>query len=303
MNVFFNVLTQNILPIVLVASLGYYLRRRLRLDVAPLSSAVFNVLSPCLVFSALVSSRLPATELATLAAFTFLNILAAGCLAFGLSRILRLDRPATAALMLVVMFVNGGNYGLTLLNLRYGEAGLARGVVYYVTSTVLLYTLGVFLASLGRLSWQASLRKMTRVPAVYATVLALIVYGFGLTVPTPIMSGIEIAGAGAIPVMLLVLGMQVADLQRGEGDGFVWPAVGLRLLGGPVIGVVVAGILGLVGIGRSAMIVESAMPPAVINLVVANEFGLPTGTVARIVVFGTLLSPLTIAATITILGL
>lgn len=303
MNVFFNVLTQNILPIVLVASLGYYLRRRLRLDVAPLSSAVFNVLSPCLVFSALVSSRLPATELATLAAFTFLNILAAGCLAFGLSRILRLDRPATAALMLVVMFVNGGNYGLTLLNLRYGEAGLARGVVYYVTSTVLLYTLGVFLASLGRLSWQASLRKMTQVPAVYATVLALIVYGFGLTVPTPIMSGIEIAGAGAIPVMLLVLGMQVADLQRGEGDVFVWPAVGLRLLGGPVIGVVVAGILGLVGIGRSAMIVESAMPPAVINLVVANEFGLPTGTVARIVVFGTLLSPLTIAATITILGL
>jgi predicted permease len=51
------------------------------------------------------------------------------------------------------------------------------------------------------------------------------------------------------------------------------------------------------------MIIESAMPSAVINLILAAEFGLPTSKVARIVVFSTLISPLTIAATITILGL
>ncbi len=45
------------------------------------------------------------------------------------------------------------------------------------------------------------------------------------------------------------------------------------------------------------------MPTAVINLILAAEFGLPTSTVARIVVLSTLASPLTIAAAVTILGL
>ena len=60
---------------------------------------------------------------------------------------------------------------------------------------------------------------------------------------------------------------------------------------------------GLQGANRSAMIIESAMPTAVINLILASEFGLPAPAVARIVVISTLISPLTIAATITILGL
>jgi predicted permease len=67
--------------------------------------------------------------------------------------------------------------------------------------------------------------------------------------------------------------------------------------------VALAALLGLRGIDRGAMIIESAMPTAVINLILAAEFGLPTSTVARIVVFSTLISPLTIAATITILSL
>jgi predicted permease len=51
------------------------------------------------------------------------------------------------------------------------------------------------------------------------------------------------------------------------------------------------------------MIIEASMPTAVINLILATEFGLPASSVARIVVFSTLISPLTIAAAITILGL
>ena len=51
------------------------------------------------------------------------------------------------------------------------------------------------------------------------------------------------------------------------------------------------------------MIIEMGMPPAVFSLILAAEFGLPTAAVARIVVFATLLSPFTVAATITLLGL
>ncbi len=303
MSVFFAVLTQNILPILLVAAFGFLLRRRFDIHLGTLNSVVFNVLSPCLVFSSLVGSQLPGAELLQLAAFAAISILAMGGLALLLARGLRLDRAATAAVVIVAMFTNGGNYGLTLLQLRYGEAGLSRGVVYFVTSTLIFYTLGVFIASLGRLGWRQALGRVARVPAVYATLLAILVYGLRLSVPAPLLSGIAVAGQGAIPLMLIILGAQIADMRRGQTTAYVWPAVGLRLLVGPLMGLAVALLVGLSGLGRSAMIVEASMSPAVFCLILATEFGLPTAAVARIVAFATLLSPLTIAATITILGL
>lgn len=303
MSIFLDVLIQNILPILLVASFGFLLRRRIELHLGTLTGLVFNVLSPCLVFSSLVSSRLSGSELALLAAFALINILVMGGLAFGLARLLRLARGETAALLVVVMFVNGGNYGLTLLQLRYGDDGIGRGVVYYVTSTLLFYTLGVFIASMGRQTWRASLRRMTRLPAVYAALLALIVYELNISIPQPILRGITVAGNGAIPVMLIILGAQMADLRRGEPTRYVWPTLGLRLLIGPLIGVAVASVLGLAGLDRSAMIIQAGMPTAVFTLVLASEFDLPSQVVARIVVFSTLISPLTLAATITLLGL
>jgi predicted permease len=287
----------------MVASFGYLLRKRLPLQVGTLSSVVFNILSPCLVFSSLANSELPGNELIELVGFSILNILGVGVLALVLARLMRLERIELATFLIVAMFVNGGNYGLTLLQLRYGDGGLSRGVVYYVTSTVLVYTLGVAIASMGRVNWRDTLRRMVRLPAVYAAVLAIIVYSFRIPIPSPIMSGITIAGSGAIPVMLLVLGMQIADMRPDSGGRYVWPAVGLRLIGGPLLGLAIAALLNLQGIGRSAMIIESAMPTAVITMILASEFGLPTSNVARIVVLSTLASPLTIAATVTLLGL
>jgi predicted permease len=303
LNVFFYVLTQNILPILLVASFGFFLRRRFHLHIGTLSSVVFNVLSPCLVFSSLANSQLPGEQLVELAAFSVINMLAMGGAAFALARLMWLSRAQTATMLIVAMFVNGGNFGLTLLQLRYGDDGLSRGIVYYVTSTVMIYTVGVLIASLGQVSPREALRRMARLPAVYAAILAILVYSLDITVPAPIMSGIAIAGSGAIPLMLLVLGMQMAEPMPNDGNDIVWPSVGLRLVGGPLLGLGVAALLGLQGISRSAMIIQSAMPAAVFNLILAAEFGLPTSNVARIVVFSTIISPLTIAATITLLAL
>ncbi len=287
----------------LVASFGYILRRRFDIHTGSLSTVVFNILSPCLVFSALAMSELRGDEIVELAGFSALAILVIGGLAFGLARLLHLGRIETATFLVVTMFVNGGNYGLTLLQLRYGDDGLSRGVVYYVTSTVMVYTLGVLIASMGRVNWHDALKRMARLPAVYAAVLAVLVYSLRITVPAPLMSGISIAGAGAIPMMLLILGMQIADMKPEESTRYVVPAVALRLIGGPLVGLAVAALLGLQGVGRSTMIIEAAMPTAVITLILASEFGLPSSSVARIVVFSTLVSPLTIATTVTILGL
>ncbi len=297
------VLTQNIIPIFIVAGFGYALRRWFNLEKRSLSAAVFNLLSPCLVFASLVNSQLPGDELVDLTSFALLTITTMGVIGWLAARIFRLSRRNTAALLLMTMFVNGGNYGLTLNQLRYGEAGLSRAVVYYTTSTVLIYTLGMFIAASGRLNGRDALARLLRLPPVYAAVAAIVVYRFDLTVPTPLMRGIEVAGAGAIPVMLLVLGMQLADTQRVASWRLALPTISLRLLVGPLVAMTLAVFIGLEGVGRSTSIIEASMPPAVFTTILATEFDLQPTAVTGIVVLATLLSPLTVAATITLLGL
>jgi predicted permease len=216
---------------------------------------------------------------------------------------LHLSRTDTTALLLVLMFVNSGNYGLTLNKLRYGSEGLARAIVFFVISSMLIYSLGVFIASTGRTNWRDSLIRLLRLPAFYAVVLAVLVYSFKISVPEPLMKGIDIAGKGAIPVMLVVLGMQIADLKE---PGRVWlalPATFLRLVIAPVIAVLVASAMGLQGLGRATGIIEASTPTAVMVTIIATEFDIRPGLVTTTVVLSTILSAVTLPAVISILGL
>ena len=298
-----DVFTQNILPIFIVVGFGFFLHRLMPIDKRPLSTAVLYVLSPCLVFSSLVNSQLPSQELGQLALFALLNIFFMGLVGGLAAYVLKLSRPQAVALLIVVMFVNGGNYGLTLNRLRFGEAGLSRAIVYFTTSTIITYTFGLWLASMGQLSWREGARRLLRLPPVYAAVLAIVVYATGFVVPASLMKGIEVAADGAIPVLLLVLGIQLASL----GETAVWrialPAVFLRLFIGPLVGLLVATMIGLEGLGRSTSIIEASMPTAVMTIVLATEFDLQPELVTTVVIISTLISPFTLSAIIIILGL
>lgn len=298
-----DVFLQNILPIFLVAAMGFVLRRRLGLDKQVLSKLTFYAFSPALVFSSLVSSEIPGDEMLQLAAYAVVVTLLIGLVTLLASRLLRLSRIDTVALLLVVMFVNSGNYGLTLNRLRYGEDGLARAAVYFVVSTILVFTLGVFIASMGQVDWRESLVRLLRMPAFYAVIAAVLIYSLDIHVPQPLLRGIELAGAGAIPVMLVVLGMQIADL---TDLGRVWlalPASGIRLIVGPIVAVIVASWFGLQGLNRATSIIEASMPTAVITTILAVEFNVRPGLVTSTVVLTTILSAITVPIVITWLGL
>jgi malate permease and related proteins len=302
-NAIFDVLTQNIVPIFIVAGLGYWLRRGLSIPTRPISSVVFNVFSPALVFVSLVNSRLGGDELLRLIVFAVLSISAMGAIAFFAGKLLRMSRADTIGLILVVMFVNGGNYGLTLNQLRYGEAGLSRAVVYFVVSTIFVYTVGVFLASMGRQSRRHAFVGLARVPAIYAVVAALVVYLTGFRVPGPLMSALEITADGAIPAMLVVLGMNMASMDGLASWRLVLPGTVLRMVVAPLVAVGLAAAVGLRGLGYATSIIEASMPTAVITTVLATEYDVHQSAVTKTVVLTTLVSPLTLALIITLLAL
>lgn len=298
-----DVFVNNILPIFLVAGLGFALRRVWQLDKQVVSRVVFYALSPCLLFDSLVNAAVTPQELLRLAGFALVSILLMGLVAWGLGRVMRFGATESAALVLAVMFSNAGNYGLPLNQLRYGDAGLTHAIPYVIVSGILVYTLGVLVASAGRQPWRKALSGLRRLPIIYATTAALIIYAFRIDLPPFLGRGIKLAADGALPVMLLVLGMQMADLRRLTSWRLTLPAVGLRLLVGPLVGIATSLGLGLSGQGRASSLLEASMPVAVATTILATEYDLHPEAIAGMVVLSTLLSPLTVTLVIRAFGL
>ena len=303
-----GILVDDILPIFIVIGLGFVFGLRFKPDVQVLSRLTFYVFGPCLVFSSLVRSGLAGDELVRIAAFTLSVALIMGLLGWLAARLLRLDARATAGLVLVCMFVNGGNYGLGVNQRAFGEEGLARAVIFFVTSTLLVYTLGVSIAVAGgdggAAGWRRALRRVFQVPPVYAVIGALLVRAFAIDVTQPalepLMAGVEIVGRAAIPVMLTILGVQLAQTPMMQHVRSALAASGLRLVGGPLIAWVTAAALGLTGVARQAAIVEASMPAAVINIILATEYRAAPALVTGTVVISTLLSPITLTLIISL---
>ncbi|MER3543488.1 MAG: hypothetical protein C4311_02530 [Chloroflexota bacterium] len=289
-----DILIHNLLPIFLVAGAGFVLGRTARPDLTALSRVTFYILSPCFVYSTLLATKLSLDELGRMVAFAAAVILVSGLLAWVVARLLRLSQALTSAFLLVNLFGNTGNYGISLNQLAFGEAAAARASIYYVCSMVLVYSLGVFIAARGQAEPRRALTNALKVPALYAVLLAIAAKTGGWRLPPPVDVAIGLLGQAAIPVMLLVLGVQLARTTRIEQPGSVAAATALRLLSGPLIGLALASALGLTGPARQAGIVEASMPPAVINTILALEYGSAPGFVTSTVFVATLLSPATL---------
>jgi predicted permease len=301
MTLLLTILVEDLFPIFAVASVGFVLARRLHVDVKTLSRITFNAFAPCLVFSLLVTSRVGAEEFGRIVAYTLLFVAAAGVMARLAALPLRLDRPQLAAFLLVVMFSNAGNYGMSVILFAFGREALARAAIFFVTSALVMYTFGTYLASSGRQGGRAALRGLLRVPAVWGLAAAGLVVWAGVTLPAALFRPIDLLGAAAIPSMLLVLGMQVERSAWPERPGLVALAAVLVLVGAPLIGVLLAGALGLSGLTRQTVLVQSAMPSAVITTIVALEFDAAPSFVAAVVVATTLASPVTVSILIALL--
>lgn len=302
MTLLLSIFADDILPILLVASVGFLLARYLRVDVKALSRVTLYALTPCLAFNILVTSKISAAELGRMALLAVCTVLGIGLITWLVTLPLRLDRARASACLIVVMFANGGNYGLPLTLFAFGQEALAYATVYFVTSVAMTYTIGIFLASSGQRSLADALTSVFKMPVVYAVAIALVVILTGTTLPLPVMRPIQLLSNAAIPAMLLILGMQLERAVKPERPWLVGLATALRLVVSMALGFALAPILGLSGVARQAGVLQAAMPTAVITTILALEYKLDSSFVTGVVFLSTLLSPFTLALLIAFLN-
>jgi len=217
-------------------------------------------------------------------------------------RLAKLDRPTMMAVLLTAIFGNAGNYGLPLVSFAFGDQALAYATVYFVTTSILMNTIGVLIASLGHLDLKQAVLGLVKVPTVYAVLLAAVLNHYQVTLPLPLERTIGLAADGAIPLMLILLGVELARVQWSHSLRPLGLGAGLRLLIGPLVGLLLAIPFGLTGAARQGALTETAVPAAVTNAVLATEYKLDTSLVTAIIFIGSILSPLTITPLLYYLG-
>jgi predicted permease len=221
-------------------------------------------------------------------------------LSFVVGRLARLGRPTLSALMLTAAFPNLGNYGLPVVVLAFGQAGLAIGTLVLAVQSVYALTLAVIIASSGHGSIRSSVGQVVRQPVIYAVVAAIVLNLAHVTMPAFIMSALTLPAQASIPVMLLVLGMNFAGTTRIEQPALVGIAVFTRLVIGPAIGWLIVEALGVGGVARGVLLVGSAMPTGVFTILTATQYNARPRFVADVVVAGTLPSIVTVTAVVAV---
>jgi len=294
LNSLFATFADNLLPILLLSGAGLLLGKTLSVDSRGLGRVVFYVFSPILVFNLLLHIELSSGDI--LATMGFAAALAAltGLLALLLGHFLHFERPVLMAIILTAAFGNTGNYGLPLVSFAFGKQALAFASLYFVTTSILFNTVGVLIASLGHMDLRAAALGLFRVPAVYGVALAALLNHFQLSLPTPLARTIDLAANGSIPLMIVLLGLELSRVTWSHSVRPIAVSVALRLVAGPVIGLLLAGLFGFQGAARQGSVTETAMPAAVTNTILATEYGLDPSLVTAMVYVGTILSPLTL---------
>jgi malate permease and related proteins len=111
----------------------------------------------------------------------------------------------------------------------------------------------------------------------------------GVRPPELIFTGMRLMGEAMLPLMLFALGVRLTllrrqDVPRGLLGAFARPLIGMALA------VPLAWALGLEGVARAQLILFGALPPAVMQFLLAERYGQEPERVAAMILLGNALA-------------
>lgn len=301
-----TVLVNILLPVFLVAGISALAYSKLEIDLQTFSKAAFYIFSPALVLDSLANSDVSGAEFGWIALAVFLTMMILWGAGEGIAHLLKLNRATKAAFLVSLTSPNSANYGLPVVFFAFGEAGLARAVLYVTVNAFLRSSFGVYLSARGSTkSPFIAFQRMFSVPIIYAAVGGLVFNLTGLVLPEPISKAAHILGQGLVPASLVVLGAHIVETFRGrkvlsQKTALVVLTI-VRLVAAPLCALFVCRFLSLEGLTQKVVILETAAPTAIMSLVLATEFKTDVSFTALAIMVTTMVSFVTVAIWLNIL--
>jgi predicted permease len=276
---------QVVLPVFLIILVGYVIGKFKKINVQLMVDLIVYIAGPCLIFSSVSRSDINLTDFFTIA------LAAAGViliLAFLVFIILKLTKSKRIGLYLPMSIGNSGYLGYPVALFAFGIAGLSRAVVYDMTNSLILYSLGIYI-----IHHKNEIKEMFKIPLLYAVVIGLFFGILKIPVPSLIFKPIEMIGMSTIPLALLVLGYKLTAIKI-DSARIAFFASLFRIIGGFLVAFLIIKVFSISGLVKNIVLIQAAMPSAVMTMILCQKYRRDASLVASIVLITTLLGIVTI---------
>ena len=274
---------------------GFILQRIRVLDVRSLSAVSLYILSPCLVFVSLYEATFSSDYLIILIYMFGLFYCMVGLNKL-LARLFRWEQKIESASILATGFMNSGNYGLPVVLFSIGNEAVPYAIFIMVIQSLQNNFFGIYYASRSTSGMKRALKNVMKMPTTYAAILAFILHSLQITVPESIFSTLSMVGDAAIPVMMIMLGMQLGSM---TGLKLNWQVVlsgvTLKMIVAPLIAFIFVSVIDVDPVIASVLIIISAMPTAATTTMYAIEFDTEPELVSSITFLATILSVVSVS--------
>jgi hypothetical protein len=171
------------------------------------------------------------------------------------------------------------------------------------TMNLTSFSLGVFLANAGSSERKGFFRPILRQPSPYAIVLALLLRATGnpLEEVVFVWTPLNYLADGLVGFALLTLGVQLSQTKPPPPVGNLGIALGIRLIGGPLVALLLTWLFGFRGELAAILILGSAAPTAVNTALLAHEFKADDRFAAAAVLYSTLLAAVVVTLLLAVL--
>lgn len=291
-----------VFPVLLIFLSGYVIQKWKRVDLKALTTLTIYIFIPLLVFQTFYRAELD-KEYANLFLFSaiLLFILIALCKIY--VKIRGFNQSVESGLILATAFMNSGNFGAPIILFAYGEKAFTYAVTILVLHTIFMNFFGVYYAAKGKAGVKTAFKAVLGMPSTYAVILALILNLGNIAIPESLLSSIDLVGSATIPVIMVVLGMQLAEINLSSLE---WEKISfgvvVRLFLSPLIAVAIIYFIPMDPILEKVLILTSAMPSAANTVIYAVQFDTEAELVSSTTLVTTLISIFTVTIMLIILG-
>lgn len=307
MNAFLFILTNNIIPIFILILVGYMLSRKFELNILTLTKLNFYIFVPSFTFLNLYTTKIP-LEMLKVLAVVFLVMVINYLIATIISKIRGYRDGYKNAFSNSLMFYNSGNIGVPLITLvfssfpfiigdktPYLSIALTVQIVVLVFQNITTNTIGFVNAGRARYHWKDSVLLVLKMPAVYSIPLALILKLVNYDMTTLFFwPAVKYASDALVPIALITLGVQLSKTSFVFKNKEVYLSVAIRLLGGPLIALLLIFLFRLDGVIAQTIMISSSAPTAVNTALIAVETDNCPDFASQVVMTSTLFCAITL---------
>lgn len=294
-----------LIPIFSIFAIGYIGMKFLDVDIKPISTVTLYLMSPILAFHTFYQNKLNMDYL-YLGGFLLVLCIISLLFCYIVGYFKKWDQSMQSGFVLSSVFMNNGNYGVPLVLLVFGEEGVHYAIILMVLQTLIMCTVGIYFAAKGGAAGQrvriSPLKDVLRVPIVYGAILGIIFNLLSVNIGTNMLTAVEMVSDATIPTIMIVLGMQLANIKLHDLDiGSVSLATVFRLIIAPGIAYILTIPLPIDEMLKDILIITAAMPSAANTTMYALQFGSRPGFVSSVTLITTLLSVVTLPILLMIL--